>query len=62
MQGSGDGELPPEEAAPLLLHNTALLRNKRLLMAYTCATGPPDSASPHGAHAQPSATPPATCQ
>lgn len=38
LQSSGDvTEAPPEESAPLLLHNTALLRNKRLLLAYTNA-------------------------
>ena len=32
----GAGAAAPEEAANVMVHNRAILRNKRLLLAYVC--------------------------
>jgi len=41
VQGREDGEggAAPEDAAAAMVHNQALLRNKRLMLAYVCVPG-----------------------
>jgi hypothetical protein len=34
----GAGAAAPEEAANVMVHNRAILRNKRLLLAYVCVS------------------------